>query len=90
MSFTFKSQHPNFCLYLDKPPRRIEGTEIKYGEGFKCQFTGGFFRTGDAKLAERLRKHRAHGSTFHEVVAEKVPENARAKPATSAESKPAA
>lgn len=85
MSATFQSQHRNFCLYLDSPPRRIEGTEIRYGQGVKCQFVNGVFNTNDAKLAERLRKHSACGVTFHEVLAEKVPDPARAKsPETAA------
>lgn len=74
MSATFQSQHRNFCLYLDSPPRRVEGTEIRFGQGVKCQFINGVFNTSDPKLAERMRKHRACGVTFHEVLAEKVPE----------------
>jgi len=71
----FRSQHRNFCLYLDSPRRQVEGMEVKHSGGLKCQFTEGQFATDDARLAQRLRTHAAHGVTFHELPIEQPTES---------------
>jgi len=71
----FRSQHRNFCLYLDSPKRQVEGMEVKHSGGLWCQFVNGQYATDDTKLAQRLRAHSSHGVSFHELPIEQPAES---------------